>query len=381
MMKKLLLGILSLLTISLLGNAVMAYPDVPANHWAAKQINELSQQGVLVGYPDGTFKPDELVTRAEFASMAIKALGQEHAQVAQPVMFTDVESGFWAYDFIQKALFFDLISSNAERFRPYDSVSREEAIMVAANALSDKNISFAKAQEILKAKYADVNTLSNNAIIKYGKAEIFGLISTSPYEDGTLIAPNRAATRAECATVLYTMKEQAKLNPNEKLAWAMTKKTGTGYTIPNVTVDGVIATIPAGTYLPVKLTNYISSQSSNVGDIYTAYIAQNCVTSENYLLLQEGSYVRGQLLDVVKGKWFIKNGVLYLDNALITTVNDQTVKLKGNCDIKKERNWFMKFVRAVFKGEKLDVAPESTIFIKTFNPLRIDLTNGWILEN
>ena len=98
------------------------------------------------------------------------------------------------------------------------------------------------------------------------------------------------------------------------------------------------------------------------------------------MLLQEGAYVRGQLLDVVKGKWFIKNGVLYLDNALITTVNDQTVKLKGYTDIKKDRNWFMKFVRTVFKGEKLEVAPETTIFIKTFSPLRIDLTNGWILE-
>ena len=76
-MRKLLLSILSLLTVSLLGSAVMAYPDVPSNHWAAKQINELSEQGVVVGYPDGTFKPDELVTRAEFASMAIKALGQE----------------------------------------------------------------------------------------------------------------------------------------------------------------------------------------------------------------------------------------------------------------------------------------------------------------
>ncbi|MFR1672534.1 MAG: S-layer homology domain-containing protein, partial [Candidatus Gastranaerophilaceae bacterium] len=55
-----------------------AYPDVNANHWAAKQIQILTEKGVIVGYPDGTFKPDENVTRAEFASMAIKALGQEH---------------------------------------------------------------------------------------------------------------------------------------------------------------------------------------------------------------------------------------------------------------------------------------------------------------
>lgn len=379
-MKKLLLGLLSIMTFSFMANAAFAYPDVDANYWAAKEINELSEQGVLVGYPDGTFQPDELVTRAEFASMAIKALGQEHAQVAQPVTFADIEPDFWAYDSIQKALFFDLISAKDSLFRPDDSVSRAEAIMVATNALSDKDISYAKAREILAQKYVDFNTLTEEAVVNYGKAEIFELIVVQPTMKEARIEAERAATRAECAVILYNMKEQAKENPNAKLAYAMKKKTGEGYVIPNVKVDGVIGTIPAGTYLPVQVTGYMSSQTSEIGDIYTAKIAQNCVTSENYILIQEGAYVRGQLLDVAKGRWFIRNGVLYLDNALITTVNDQTTKLKGYCDIKKDRNWFMKFVRAVFKGEKLSVPADSTIFVKTFNPIRVDLTNGWILE-
>ena len=277
-------------------------------------------------------------------------------------------------------LYFDLISARDNSFRPDDPVSRAEAIMVATNALSDKDISYAKAREILAKKYVDMNTLTEEAIIHYGKAEIFELIVVQPTMQEARIEANRAATRAECAVILYNMKEQAKANPNAKLAYAMKKKTGEGYAIPNVKVDGVIATIPAGTYLPVNITGYMSSQTSEIGDLYTAKIAQNCVTEENYILIQEGAYVKGQLLDVVKGRWFVKNGVLYLDNALITTVNDQTVKLKGYSNITKDRNWFMKFVRAVFKGEKLAVPADSTLFIKTFNPIKVDLTNGWILE-
>lgn len=377
-MKRFLLG--AILTLSMLFNAAFAYPDVENNYWAAKEINELSEQGVLVGYPDGTFQPDELVTRAEFAAMAIRALGQEHTQVAQPVTFIDIDSDFWAYDFIQKALFFDLISARDNAFRPDDPVSRAEAIMVATNALSDRDISLAKAREILAKKYVDMNSLTEEAIIQYGKAEIFELIVVQPTMQEARIEANRAATRAECAVILYNMKEQAKANPNAKLAYAMKKKTGEGYAIPNVKVDGVIATIPAGTYLPVNVTGYMSSQTSEIGDLYTAKIAQNCVTEENYILIQEGAYVKGQLLDVVKGRWFVKNGVLYLDNALITTVNDQTVKLKGYSNITKDRNWFMKFVRAVFKGEKLSVPADGTVFIKTFSPIKVDLTNGWILE-
>lgn len=376
-MKKLVLG--TLFAVSMLFNTAFAYPDVEPSYWAAKQINELSEQGVLVGYPDGTFQPDELVTRAEFAAMAIRALGQEHAQVAQPVTFTDIDTNFWAYDFIQKALFFDLISAGDDEFRPEDPVSRGAAIMVASNALSDKDISFAKAREILANKYSDYSSLAENAVVAYGKAEIFELIVVRPDSDVKIDA-NKAATRAECAAILYSMKEQAKENPNAKLAFAMQKKTGEGYAIPNVKVDGVIATIPAGTYLPVNLTDHMSSQTSVIGDIYTARIAQNCVTEENYILIQEGAYVKGQLLDVVKGKWFFKNGVLYLDNALITTVNDQTVKLKGNSNITKNRNWWQKFVHTVFRGEKLNVPADTQIFIKTFNPIKVDLTNGWIFE-
>ena len=146
-MKKLCNAVLTILTAIMFAVPAIAFPDVNTDHWAAKQIELLNEQGVVVGYPDGTFKPDENVTRAEFASMAIKALGQEHTTIAQPVKFTDIDKDFWAYDAIQKALYFELISSpkNGEEFRPYDSVTRAESISVAVNALTTVQISRQKA--------------------------------------------------------------------------------------------------------------------------------------------------------------------------------------------------------------------------------------------
>ena len=110
-MKNMLKVMLSSLMVMVAAGCAFAFPDVDGDYWAAKQINELNAKGVIVGYPDGSFKPDENVTRAEFASMAIKALGQEDIQVAQPVNFSDITQDFWAYDSIQKALYFDLISN------------------------------------------------------------------------------------------------------------------------------------------------------------------------------------------------------------------------------------------------------------------------------
>ncbi len=380
-MKKLFKLLLSLVVILGGAGAVFAFPDVSDTHWAASQIKELSEQGVIVGYPDGTFQPDENVTRAEFASMAIKALGQQHAQVAQPINFTDIDKDFWAYDAIQKSVYFDLIScpEAGQPFRPDDSVSRGESISVAVNALTTEQISKHKAIEVLNAKYTDVKEVPEWFLIPAGKAEILSMLVTMPSESKNISA-DRPATRAEVAAILYTMMEQAKLNPNAKLAEAMRKKTGEGYIIAGATVEGSIGTIPAGSVIPVEITNYISSQSSKPGEMYVARAAQNYVTRDKFILVNKGANLKGQLSDVRAGKWFVRNGVLVMDNSLMTTVNDQTVQFAASGSITKDRNWFMQFVRAVFKGEKLNVPAAGVVKMTVLKPIKVDLTNGWVIE-
>ena len=314
--------------------------------------------------------------------MAIKALGQEHTTVAQPVKFTDIEPGFWAYDSIQKALYFDLISCppQGEPFRPDDTVTRAESISVAVNALTTEQISDMKAKEVLSKKFADTNEVPEWFLISAGKAEILNMLVTIPSKARAKIEANRPATRAEVSAILYEMMEQAQLNPNAKLAEAMRKKTGDGYVVENAFVQGSVGTIPAGAIVPVKLSNYISSQSSQPGEIYVASAPENYITKDKFILVYKGSNLKGQLLDVRSGKWFVRNGVLVLDNSLITTNNDQTTAFAGTGEIKKDRNWFMKIVRATLKGEKLNVNPEDVVYIKLLKPIKVDLTNGWILE-
>ena len=382
-MKNLLKSILSVTVLCLMTAPAFAFPDVSNDYWAAPQIKLLSEQGVIVGYPDGTFKPDANVTRAEFAAMAIRALGQQHTKVAQPVHFSDITEDYWAYQDIQKALYFDLISCDkkGELFRPEDSVSRAESLSVAVNALTTEQISPAKAKEVLSRKYADANSIPEWFIIPAGKAEILGMVVVAPSAKKAELEASRPATRAEVAAILYNMMEQAKLNPNAKLAEAMRKKTGEGYVIDEATVQGSVGIIPAGSVVPIKLNTYISSQSSEGGAMYTARVPQNYVTKEKFILVREGAMLNGQLLDVRPGQYFVRNGVLVLKNALITTENDQTTAFDGTAEIYKDRNWWMKFVRWAFKGEKLEVPAYGTARMILLKPLKIDLTNGWIYEN
>ena len=379
-MNKLLKVLLSIAVFCFAAMPVMAYPDVDENYWAYPQINLLTEKGVIVGYPDGTFKPDENVTRAEFAAMAIRALGQEHTKVVQPVHFTDIDESYWAYSDIQKALYFELVScdKNGELFRPEDSVSRAESLTVAVNALTTETITPAKAKEVLEQKYVDTHTIPEWFVIPAGKAEILGMIVVMPSAKEAELAAERPATRAEVAAILFNMMEQAKLNPNAKLAEAMRKKTGEGFVIDEATVQGSIGTIPAGTFVPIKLNSYLSSQTTSGGVLYTARIPQNYVTKEHYILLREGANLKGQVLDVQPGKYFVRNGILVLKNNIVTTENDQIAPLVGIAEIKKDRNWWMKFVRWAFKGEQQEVMTNGDAYMKLLKPVKVDLTNGWI---
>ena len=66
-----------------IGNAARAaqgkviFPDVPASHWASGYVNVASGQGLLVGFPDGNFRPEDQVTYAEALTMLVRSLGYQ----------------------------------------------------------------------------------------------------------------------------------------------------------------------------------------------------------------------------------------------------------------------------------------------------------------
>lgn len=382
-MKKEIKTILMSISVLLLTSvpAFAFYSDMDTNHWAYKQIKQLSEQSVVVGYPDGSFKPDENVTRAEFASMAIKALGQENATVAQPVNFKDINKDFWAYNAIQKAIYFDLISNpdKGEKFRPYDSVSRAEALSIAVNALTTEQISEQKAKYVLSKVYKDSNDIPSWFIVPAGKAEILGMVVCSPDKAGIMEA-ERPATRAEVTAILYNMMEQAKLNPNAKLAEAMRKKTGDGYVIENAFVQGAVGTIPAGSIVPIKVANVMGSQISKNGDQFIAKTPEHFITKDKYILIYKGTDVKGQVCQAKPGRLFVRNGILTLSTDTIVTPNDQAVVEHGTADVTVKKNKFMTWIRKIFKGEKIIVLPDGTVYVKLLDTIKVDLTNGWIFE-
>ena len=100
-----------------------AYSDVPDTAWYAAAVSTLSKMGVISGYPDGTFRPNAPITRAEFAAMIARF--DETAKSADPP-FTDI-SGHWAESAIGKAYGNGWVEGSSKTvFCPESNLTRAE---------------------------------------------------------------------------------------------------------------------------------------------------------------------------------------------------------------------------------------------------------------
>ncbi len=111
------------------------FRDVPSTYWAYAAIQALAGAGVASGYPDGTFRPDAAVTRAEFTKMLVLSLGDRPAaDGASP--FRDVAPSSWYAPYVAAAVRAGLVDGiSATRFEPDAALTREQMAVLVARAL------------------------------------------------------------------------------------------------------------------------------------------------------------------------------------------------------------------------------------------------------
>ena len=111
-----------------------SFSDVPADAWYAKAVNTLSSLGMLGGYPDGTYRPDAPITRAEFAAVAL-AFARESASAS--CSYTDVSTNAWYYTYVAQASTYGWIGGYPDNtFRPDNQITRAEVCVIVNNMLS-----------------------------------------------------------------------------------------------------------------------------------------------------------------------------------------------------------------------------------------------------
>ena len=154
-----------------------------AGHWAEKSILELNERGIINGYPDGTFRPDESITRAEFTVLCMNAFSTKQGNVIDG--FSDVLTGDWYYSAVMKAAGAGIIYGSGGVFRPNDTITREDAAVILYRLIQTE-------LQNTEAEFSDWEEISDYAREAVGVMTARGIISGY---DGRF-APKDNATRA-----------------------------------------------------------------------------------------------------------------------------------------------------------------------------------------
>ncbi|QMV41393.1 polysaccharide lyase family 8 super-sandwich domain-containing protein [Cohnella cholangitidis] len=174
-----------------------SFADI-AGHWAKSAILSAAGMKLVSGYPDGTFKPNAAITRAEFTVMLAKALKLEGAGSA--TAFTDEAAiGGWAKQEIANAVEASIVSGYADgSFRPNARITRAEMAAMIARALklsaeAEATTGFADDQDIPKWAKGAIEAVRKLGIVN-GRGD-------------NKFVPNGTAARAEAVTLLVRILE------------------------------------------------------------------------------------------------------------------------------------------------------------------------------
>jgi hypothetical protein len=197
-MKK-LLGLI-LVIIMILGTTLFSYGanynDINSSHWAFDAINKMSDEAIIIGYPDGTFKPNGKVTYGEFIKMAYLAAGNNDVG--------NSSSGHWAANYFNAAkekVYFTAADIGYEMLN--NPINRAHMALIISSILG--NVKIDSYDEIQK----NIIDITVKTKYEYDIVKSYATGILTGYDDQTF-KPERTLSRAEAATVIHRLVDESK---------------------------------------------------------------------------------------------------------------------------------------------------------------------------
>lgn len=231
-MKNLSRIIASALLVGLFGMTALAadFKDVPSSHVNYKAIMDLKNRGIIGGYPDGTFKPDQVVNRVEALKIILGAakITVDGDAAMGLAGFTDVDASQWYAPYLRKALSLQIVQGYPDAtFRPTQTVNLVENLKILLNA---EKIDVSKMAVSLDP-FADAPKDQWYAkFVQYAKEKMLVEADSS-----NKIYPAQGMTRAKLAETVFRL-----LWVQEKGLdfYGQVKEDGTGSSVPSGQTPG-----------------------------------------------------------------------------------------------------------------------------------------------
>lgn len=203
------------------------FSDVSGSYWAKPFIERVAREGVMAGFPDGTFKPEQTVTRAQFAAILRSAFSEDAVRKGRT--FKDVPAKYWANVAIGKAYTTGFMSGYPDNtFRPEQKITKAQTLTFLSNGLQ---LEPPKRLKRLLSVYRDADEITEETRAGVAAATENGLVVN--YPKTAFLNPNDEMTRADVAAAIYqALVSQGKLSAlpgdSKALAYIVIPEKGQG---------------------------------------------------------------------------------------------------------------------------------------------------------
>lgn len=180
----------------------LPFSDMEHGFWAYDYVQILWNYGIVNGYPQGDFRPNDSITRAEFVKLLSNIADSMGETITEDETasgkFSDVKSGEWFVPSVEWAAEAGLINGYEDgSFRPDAQITREEMATIIARFVESYEITLEEVNA--PADFTDAGSIQSYAKDAVAAMQVAGLITG--YEDGSFL-PQGLATRAEASTML-----------------------------------------------------------------------------------------------------------------------------------------------------------------------------------
>ena len=282
-----------LVTLSLILPAFAAHTDIDKS-WAKTDIEKWSSKGIINGYSDGTFRPNNNITRAEFVAIMTRLFGYIDKTASK---FPDVKSSGWYYDYVAKAYDAGIIQGYSDgTFKPDQKISREQAAVIINRAFAFETVSKNEYSKFNDS--AKISTWARDAVSSLTEK---GIIQGRP---GNVFDPLANITRAEVIHIV------------NKIAADLANKEGT-YT---GTINGTLI---------VNAKDVILKDMTISGDLYIAHgVGEGNVTLDNVTVSGKTHVYGGGMGTVrIKNSKLIQKVIVAKKNALVRLLAEGSTEI------------------------------------------------------
>ncbi|MBW4541535.1 MAG: S-layer homology domain-containing protein [Myxacorys chilensis ATA2-1-KO14] len=382
------------------------------SHWARPFIETLAEKQIIAGFPDGTFKPDAPVTRAQFAAIVKNAFTSNQVRVARG--FGDVPAKYWATSAINKAYETGFMSGYpGGTFKPEQQIPKVQVLVSLSSGLNYTSTGNAATTLAAFRDSGEIPDYAKTGVVAAAERNV-----VVNYPNVSFLNPNETATRADVAAYIHqALVNQGKLSP-------IATSEGANTYIAKITATPATGSTPTPTTSPISTDpRYKVAQGTAVNIRYLGSnkivvtpgetinnlnlrVVDDIKNAQGAVVIPRDSEIKGQLIPIssnsqVLGTQFIAQQVTigtrsYPLNARSQVVNGQRVDQNTNPGTLKDAvtSAATNAALAVLLGQKVDVGtiltgatggqatnptqtPDNLIVIDPSNDLRLTLSSDF----